>query len=573
MIAQSQVNLFDTDSTLSRTVTSELEQARQQLEEIRGMELFGGQLDPAIKAKVGEYTRYIDSLSTAVEQSSGANDDARGAVVTAQQAHAGLPAAELTPWERFYTSAAEVAVGGVLMPGPKFGEALLARREQEREQQAFEALRALRDSVDSSAERGASFDIQELEDLPDYHHEFAPNPTTPGTNTPPGTGTPPGVNPPPPGVNDPTPPTYDPPVVDPPVTPDPPTFEPPVSPDPPTFEPPEPPTFEPPVTPDPPTFEPPVEPDFPELDDPDYEVPPDNTDLPPTKDWPLTVDRPGVSQDGITRGGYELPVNPNDAVPPRDPAVHSWLQEQQRAGMGGLGLLSGAGLAGGIGGALAARPGLAQLGALGAGGIGGRPGMAGMPGAAAPANGRSATGGATRGGGATGARPGAGGMVGRPGMAGMPGATAAPASSSQSKNGTKSGTSTGRPAAGRTPAATGLNARPGMAGVPASAAPGQGSQSKSSTQAGAKSPGRTSTAGSAGGRGTAGAGRGGAMMGAPLSNATRAEKKKSARERAEYGKSGIVFFDHDESGVDQEVLKAGRPEASVIPVQDEGDRW
>ncbi|WBL19687.1 hypothetical protein [Citricoccus sp. NR2] len=555
MIAQSQVNLFDMDSTLSRNVASELEQAREQLAEIREMDLFGGQLDPAIRAKIGEYTRYIDSLSTAVEQSSGANDDARNAVVTAQQAHAGLPAVELTPWERFYTTAGEVIVGGVLMPGPKFGEALLARREQEREQQALEALRALQSSVDASAERSGSFDIPELEDLPDYHHEFEPNPTTTGTTSPPGTGTPPGVNPPPPGVNDPTnpePPTYDPPVVDPPVTPDPPSFEPP-----------EPPTFDPPVTPDPPTFEPPVEPDFPELDDPDYEVPSDNNDLPPTKDWPLTVDRPGVSQDGITRGGYQLPVNPNDAVPPRDPAVHSWLQEQQRAGMGGLGLLSGAAIAGGIGGALATRPGLSQLGARG---IGGRPGMAGMPGAtAAPANGRSATGGAARGTGTTGARPGAGGVAARPGMAGMPGATAAPANSAQTKNGAKNGNGTGRAAAGRTPGATGFGGRPGMAGMPGSAAPASGSQTKNGTNAPNKNGGKSATSG------RAGSGRG--MVGAPLANATRAEKKKSARERTEYGKSGIVFFDHDESGVDQEVLKAGRPENTVIRVQDEDDRW
>lgn len=393
---------FDVDSTDLQTAIDQLDDSKAELNSLQFIDtMFGGEVDGAIRDAAGRFVTYLDDLRDAADRLRSEDGAARGAFEAATVAYDSLPSGQPNFIESALGSLPQVEIPflNVVVTGQEYLNGVIARREQEREEQAREAMRTLREALTTHASTVVEITVKPV-------NPFGPGVPVDPPITPPGDkdgGSTSKQGPTPPGSRNRIPghgsdntvasvPSGSTGTATPVRSPDTSTGPHPTNPGPiggidPT-------------TPGHHAGTQPVPGGFTPVEYPPVEVP--NTVIPPVSEWPLKVYRPGdLSVDGPLDGGYSTPRDPSHGSMPRDPYLRQFIEERQGLAQGGFGVLGAASLAGA---ALAARGGIGGVAAM-ASGMGGGAGVGGaaLPGAAGAGN-AGAIGSST--GGAAGASPG-----------------------------------------------------------------------------------------------------------------------------------------------------------------------
>lgn len=433
---------FDADSTDLQAAIDRLDDSKEALDALRSIDtMFGGDVDGAIRDAASRFVTYLEELRQGATTLRTEDDSARSAFEIAATAYESLPSGQPNFIESALGSLpqVEIPVINVVVTGEEYLNGVIARREQEREEQAREAMRTLNDSLRAHASTVSQIPINEIRDIieeEEVDKEDDGSGQVPGGN---GPGPYPGSGPmrnPLSGNNGHDPSSFGSPF-DPTRTPAP--YR---SPDTSSGNTSTQPEVHGGIGPQP------IPGGYTPVEYPPVEVP--NTVIPPVSEWPLKVYRPGdLSVDGPLDGGYSTPRNPADGSMPRDPYLRQFIEERQHLGQAGFGVLGAAGLAGaalatrgglgsGVGAGIGASSGVAGGVAPSAGGgIGGAAGSVAGPGAGT--SGAAASGAAS----STGAQ-GAGGRGGGAGsgmMGGGAGGGAASQEESKSKRRRKYGRS------------------------------------------------------------------------------------------------------------------------------------
>lgn len=163
-VMQANLGDFTSDSSELTAAASELDSSAQKLRQIMKLDtMFGGTTDVAIRSSLDKLSNYIDLLQATALKGSTLTDEMQGHMQTAQHDYQNLPSGGVNFFEFVYGMLPLVWTPSTgLTSGASFLEGLRARREQERERIAREALRRLHSNMDGSSNQMNAKAIREL---------------------------------------------------------------------------------------------------------------------------------------------------------------------------------------------------------------------------------------------------------------------------------------------------------------------------------------------------------------------------------------------------------------------------
>lgn len=163
-VMQANLGDFTSDSSELTAAASELDSSAQKLRQIMELDtMFGGTTDVAIRSSLDKLSNYIDLLQATALKGSSLTDEMQGHMQTAQHDYQNLPSGGVNFFEFVYGMLPLVWTPSTgLTSGASFLEGLRARREQERERIAREALRRLHANMDGSSNQMNAKAIREL---------------------------------------------------------------------------------------------------------------------------------------------------------------------------------------------------------------------------------------------------------------------------------------------------------------------------------------------------------------------------------------------------------------------------
>ncbi|MEF3322748.1 hypothetical protein PV375_03485 [Gulosibacter sp. GYB002] len=163
-VMQANLGDFTSDSSELTAAATELDSSAQKLRQIMKLDtMFGGTTDVAIRSSLDKLSNYIDLLQATALKGSSLTDEMQGHMQTAQHDYQNLPSGGVNFFEFVYGMLPLVWTPSTgLTSGASFLEGLRARREQERERIAREALRRLHSNMDGSSNQMNAKAIREL---------------------------------------------------------------------------------------------------------------------------------------------------------------------------------------------------------------------------------------------------------------------------------------------------------------------------------------------------------------------------------------------------------------------------
>lgn len=152
-VMQANLGAFTFDSAELTAAAAQLDSSARKLQGIMQLDsMFGGNTDVAIRSSFDKLSNYIDMLQETALQGSSITDELQAHMETAQSEYQHLPSGGVNFWEYAYGKLPVVwSPETGITSGSSFLEGLRARREEERERQAQEALRRLRSGMDRSS--------------------------------------------------------------------------------------------------------------------------------------------------------------------------------------------------------------------------------------------------------------------------------------------------------------------------------------------------------------------------------------------------------------------------------------